>query len=246
MMTPPRTTDSSGSGGLFWPRKRTNEHPNLRFVRYLVEEITPWQIRDPVHMGLVFSKWIGALASVLTIGYDGLIDDSKIRHVEREPDANLPFGFPGFPIERTNLDLRTKLSDFSFMMNFYRNAFAHGNIELLPGILSMGMRGDVLQAATGVDFVAIAIWQGPRKRPHEQRYILYLDFDDVVDLVFATAKLCEEKAYWTNAALQWSQDAADSFHGLRPARHDIEIVRGEPFKMKFAIYEPLDVGDESD
>lgn len=245
MTDPMRPNGDSYKGGPFWPRSRANEHPNLRFVRYVIEEVTPWQIKDPSSMGTIFAKWIGALASILTIGYDGLVDGRKLVAIKLKQNEMSPFDFPNFPINRADASLRKRLTTLQAMMRFLRNAFAHGNIELLPGFLSLGMKDGGMHIASGVDYVAIAIWNGTRERPHERRGVLYLTYEDVVELVFASARLCEEKTYWKESALQWSQQDVDSFHGLQASRGEtLVFVQGEPFHMPFAIYEPLDVDDD--
>jgi hypothetical protein len=247
MTNPPPAGDVPIPDGPFWPRKRANEHPNLRFVRYVIEDITPWQVKDPSNMGIIFAKWIGALASVLTIAYDGLIDGNKIKPIGLDLGGQFPFDFPTFPILQADPILRRRFTTLHAMLRFLRNAFAHGNIELLPGFLSLGMWNGGMHIASGVDYVAIAIWNGTRQRPHEQRNVLYLAYEDVVDLVFATAKLCEAKEYWRDSVLQWSQQDTDSYHGLQASRGEpLVIVQGEPFRMPFAIYEPRDIEDDPD
>ncbi|MGI8486192.1 MAG: hypothetical protein ACR2OU_18275 [Thermomicrobiales bacterium] len=147
------------------------------------------------------TQWIISLSGILTLAFEPLLDMSKLDDVRIGDEEYLRLGFPELHFIASNSDHPCDFRNLRSLLKFLRNGFAHGNTELIPGPWSQGTHNGILRAVVNSSLAGIAVWNTDRGVVTKS---LALGFHDISAFINALGRLCNDKSYWNEAALNWS------------------------------------------
>lgn len=210
-------------------------HPALRLAEFAMSSLEKTTPESPEEIAF---QWFNTLAGIMTWAMEPLLDNDALAGITSDADMAETYGFPSLYYEYSEPNTGREFPNVAELCSFLRNAFAHGNVEILHGGWATYADRTHIRIQMGVPFVAIAVWnqaKGSSKRTKR----LILDIRDMVDLVQGCVALCRDQTLWKASALAWSGSSVTKEFGHRPANSGVTFTSGK----QTAVEEEVDATD---